>query len=380
MTTPVPGGWQGKGAESHLSLTADQYEAVKTAWQNAASRRGELDQMMRSLRDDTAVFGSNLAGDKPGVTEIDFSLKSLDSLSRKVATDLEADDAVDIAKSVGNMKDLNRYTFTFEPATYTAGTQAVFDQLEHQGFESIKKQNTWPDEVYKGINTVWAELAKNEGQPSPKGSSPIWENPENLTKDPLYRKLSGNWEPADHFESQSSSKGLTGTWSNKQTGLKVELQFHTPDSLRIKTESHKLYELARSGVFNKFGAEASKYIAATDYLTAELYKQGRQEGDKKLPIEIPAGHENLAKPITRAEIPQDLDPQILSSVRQMVVDMDNAHKFEKLGGVDPNPFANLAGSQSLGNSGGASITPVPQQGRPAESADNTKAAALTTKR
>ncbi|MFI0817270.1 hypothetical protein ACH4TX_12295 [Streptomyces sp. NPDC021098] len=235
---------------------------MRGAWERASAMRSNFDNMMRSIQERTTEHGSQLPGDRmtsEGVREIDFSLKSLDSMRRKVATALHRNPDVDAKGVVAGLKDLNRYTLTFESGSYTAGTQTAFQELESRGFEAIKVQNTWTDPVYKGINSGW---------------------------------------------------------EHKESGQRIELQLHTPDSFRVKSENHKLFELERAGALvEEFKDEAQPYIDAANELMNDRYQQCREVGDQKLPIEVPQNHELLAKPFERAQLGAPASEEHKAAVR-----------------------------------------------------------------
>ena len=87
-----------------------------------------------------------------------------------------------------DLNDLNRYTMLFDDAQYTRKVSGVIADMEAQGFKFSKVKNTWNTNTYKGINC-------------------------NVTA---------------------------------PDGRVFELQFHTPESFRIKMDvSHPLYEKAR---------------------------------------------------------------------------------------------------------------------------------------
>jgi len=82
-----------------------------------------------------------------------------------------------------------RFTFSYNPARYADGVLTDVDRLKAEGFELIKLKNLWAKEQYKGINTQWRR---------------------------------------------------------PETGLRVEVQFHTPESLEAKELTHEAYERIRA--------------------------------------------------------------------------------------------------------------------------------------
>lgn len=87
------------------------------------------------------------------------------------------------------MPDAVRFTLTYSAERYAEGVHADVERLKAEGFELIKLKNLWTDDQYKGINSQWRR---------------------------------------------------------PETGLRFEMQFHTPESLEAKELTHKAYERLRS--------------------------------------------------------------------------------------------------------------------------------------
>lgn len=119
---------------------------------------------------------------------LEFRLKTKDSLARKLETD-----AIDSGKSISEVGDATgdslRYTMVQDEKALAKTATDTFAELEEAGYKKLKVKNTWDqDSPYKGVNTVW-------------------ESP---------------------------------------SGQKLEVQFHTESSFKMKQETHGLYETARS--------------------------------------------------------------------------------------------------------------------------------------
>jgi hypothetical protein len=56
---------------------------------------------------------------------------------------------------VVQVPDAIRYTFCFQPGTYTRGYYDVKGRMESHGYEMYESRNSWGDAEYKGINTRW---------------------------------------------------------------------------------------------------------------------------------------------------------------------------------------------------------------------------------
>ncbi|MEU1277677.1 hypothetical protein [Streptomyces sp. NPDC005805] len=239
------GAWHGEGTDEGRTLTPEQNKLVTDSWHRAQQGRAELDRKLVGIEESHATRGGRLEG-------LEYSLKGLDSLRRKVAK--SAMRGVPVEELLEQNNDLHRYTLTFPTAEYTAATEQVYGQLREQGYRPVpgSEKNTWEDPVYKGLNT---------------------------------------------------------TWENPDRGEKFELQFHTPDSFRAKMDNHELYELARSDQFKqRFNdPELEKsYLAATDILQNERYEN----------VAIPPGVERLGERKIRVALDHSLDPAIVENVRR----------------------------------------------------------------
>lgn len=111
-------------------------------------------------------------------------LKSEDSLARKIET-TRHEFGGDAKKAAQSMSDVNRYTMKVPPGKFGDSVKDVLSNLERQGY-SLRIKNYWSKDAgpYRGLNVA-----------------------------------------------------LTAP-----DGRKIELQFHTVDSLRIKSKTHKDYE------------------------------------------------------------------------------------------------------------------------------------------
>jgi len=56
---------------------------------------------------------------------------------------------------VVQVPDAIRYTFCFQPGTYTRGYYDIKERTESRGYEMYESRNSWGDAEYKGINTRW---------------------------------------------------------------------------------------------------------------------------------------------------------------------------------------------------------------------------------
>jgi hypothetical protein len=108
--------------------------------------------MQRAERENTS--GGWLEGSE-------FRLKGDDRLKEKVAEYLEAEPRKAASEALGKIPDAIRYTFCFQPESYTRGYYDIKARLEGCGHEMYLSKNSWGHQEYKGINTRWVT---QEGQ------------------------------------------------------------------------------------------------------------------------------------------------------------------------------------------------------------------------
>ena len=124
-----------------------------------------------------------------GLAGLEHRLKGEDRLKEKIADALRGRPGLTAAQALSIVPDPVRFTFTYSPNRYADGVVADVERLKEIGLEEVKLKNLWSDEQYKGINSQWR---------------------------------------------------------SPETGLRIEVQFHTPASLEAKELTHKAYERIRS--------------------------------------------------------------------------------------------------------------------------------------
>ncbi|MGK5548222.1 hypothetical protein ACSNOH_26360 [Streptomyces sp. URMC 127] len=241
MSEPT-GGWEGEG----YRLSPEQNRVVTERWERAAAARERMDAMMKDVQQETAQsHGGKLEG-------LEYSLKDVDSFRRKAAA-AARDKKVPVEKTARKVNDLNRYTLTFEPDSYTEGVERTYERLREQGYEPTGEKNTWQDPVYKGINTTWRRAGSEE---------------------------------------------------------KFELQFHTPDSFKAKMENHELYEISRSNDIDDLAEQdeqlAQSYRDAANHLQNERYAN----------VRIPPGQERIGEQLIRDELNPRVPPEHVELIRR----------------------------------------------------------------
>lgn len=128
---------------------------------------------------------------------LDFRMKSDESLARKVDAEKDTDFGGDATKTAQSMSDVVRYTMTYPEGEYAANVDATIKDMEARGYKARVKNYWEKDDPYQGINVA-------------------------LTH---------------------------------PSGVKVELQFHTPKSVKVKETVHVLLDKfrAESNPRTKFG-------------------------------------------------------------------------------------------------------------------------------
>ncbi|MDW0618223.1 minor capsid protein [Mannheimia haemolytica] len=83
---------------------------------------------------------------------LDFRLKSLPSLQRKIDTEIMA--GVSKEQAIASIRDVIRYTAILDEQRFVEQYQKMQKDLEKQGYSTIIVKNTWKsNSAYKGINT-----------------------------------------------------------------------------------------------------------------------------------------------------------------------------------------------------------------------------------
>ena len=120
---------------------------------------------------------------------LEHMLKGEDRLKEKIAERLRYDPDWTSEQALAEVPDAVRFTLAYGDDRYTDGVRTDVDRLKTEGFELVKLKNLWTKEQYKGINSQWRI---------------------------------------------------------PETGVRFEVQFHTPTSLEAKELTHKAYERLRN--------------------------------------------------------------------------------------------------------------------------------------
>jgi hypothetical protein len=115
-------------------------------------------------------------------------LKGADRLKEKVAERLRYHPDLAPRQAAADVPDAVRFTFEYSDNDYSSKVLADVDRLKRAGYELLKLKNLWSKDQYKGVNSQWRR---------------------------------------------------------PDTGLRFEVQFHTPESREAKELTHEAYERLR---------------------------------------------------------------------------------------------------------------------------------------
>lgn len=118
---------------------------------------------------------------------LEYRIKSFQSLSQKIFREAKAA-GISLKESASRITDVLRYTVAAAPAHYAHLVTKAIAYLADKGYQVAEFRNAWGEKFYQGVNV--------------------------------------------HFVSPE--------------GMRVEVQFHTPQSFAVKQASHEVYEIRRS--------------------------------------------------------------------------------------------------------------------------------------
>jgi hypothetical protein len=172
------------------------------SWVGDGSRRlspeqnAEASKACADLRDEAeqtilpAMYRIEAADPNRHLAGLEHMVKGEDRLKEKIADALRARPELTASQALSIVPDPVRFTLSHPAERYSEGVLADIDRLKSEGFELIKLKNLWHADQYKGINSQWR---------------------------------------------------------GPETGTRIEMQFHTPESHEAKELTHEAYERIRSG-------------------------------------------------------------------------------------------------------------------------------------
>jgi hypothetical protein len=157
--------------------------------QNAEATKAHSDMAEEGHRDILPALKRVEATDpNRRLAGLDHMIKGEDRLKEKIADELTAKPGRTVQQVLDTVVDPVRFTFTYQPQRYADGALTDVELLKAEGFELVKLKNLWAADQYKGVNSQWRR---------------------------------------------------------PETGLRFEVQFHTPESLAAKELTHEAYERIR---------------------------------------------------------------------------------------------------------------------------------------
>lgn len=118
---------------------------------------------------------------------LNHRIKEEDSLMQKILADA-VKESIDLGRAADGISDVLRYTLVIKDEDYSRQVPEALEKLTNSGYKVVKFRNAWGGKFYQGINVQLL--------------SP--------------------------------------------SGIRTELQFHTPNSYAIKQASHEVYEIRRN--------------------------------------------------------------------------------------------------------------------------------------
>lgn len=206
------GQWTAGGTGGSNEHTTERKETTQPAGARAPTENSNRlakeihDKALKEEMVTTPILTRVAAQHGGQMVGLDFRIKTESSLSGKIAGEARDKGTTEEAEAA-YIGDALRYTATFPPERYANGVQAIEQALEAEGFKQVKDKNYWH------------------------------------TIDPTYHGINTNWQTPG--------------------GMKIELQFHTPDSFAIKEhENHADYEVWRNGKSTPEGRSAYSRMVA----------------------------------------------------------------------------------------------------------------------
>jgi hypothetical protein len=170
--------WKGYTLDAETNQTVDEFIPKFAELGHGADGDGGVRAVMRDI--EQRVPYTKLEG-------LEYDLKGADRLKEKVADRLDEDGNTQTPEEIlRGIPDGVRYTFSLDPENYTSGLVRITDELKQRGFVEVQQVNSWNRDIpYKGVNSRWMD---------------------------------------------------------PESGLRFEVQFHTPESWHVKDVTHDAYE------------------------------------------------------------------------------------------------------------------------------------------
>jgi hypothetical protein len=139
------GSWRGDGNQY---LDPEQHAQANEVIADVARTEKKITEHMKQADQDNAC-GGWLEG-------LAHRRKGEERLKEKIGTELNITPAMRPDEALKKINDAIRYTFCFEPGSYSDGYWDIRQRLEACGYQMVYSKNHWRDDPeYKGINTRW---------------------------------------------------------------------------------------------------------------------------------------------------------------------------------------------------------------------------------
>ncbi|MDE4033748.1 minor capsid protein, partial [Glaesserella parasuis] len=136
---------------THLDVGYSTMNSIEELRQKAIDVEPEITEKITEI---ISSVGAKTAG-------LEYRLKSLESLKRKVETEVLA--GISEKQAINSVKDVIRYTAILDVNNFVLQYDKIQSALEKQGYFTVVVKNTWKDSaVYKGVNTFVTTLIKKD--------------------------------------------------------------------------------------------------------------------------------------------------------------------------------------------------------------------------
>ncbi|MDP0212329.1 phage head morphogenesis protein, partial [Glaesserella parasuis] len=136
---------------THLDVGYSTMNSIEELRQKAIDIEPEITEKITEI---ISSVGAKTAG-------LEYRLKSLESLKRKVETEVLA--GISEKQAINSVKDVIRYTAILDVNNFVLQYDKIQSALEKQGYFTVVVKNTWKDgAVYKGVNTFVTTLIKKD--------------------------------------------------------------------------------------------------------------------------------------------------------------------------------------------------------------------------
>lgn len=137
----------GRARAAEPKITSDLTK-MTGQWTGRRDAEGKL--VFRTGANGPRLLGGNLPD---GLLNLDYRLKSADSLYRKINGMFNLEGIP--VSALGDVTDVVRYTRIFSPGDYAGGIRRTLSGLEAQGYNVVRFRNSWYGvQEYRGVNTL----------------------------------------------------------------------------------------------------------------------------------------------------------------------------------------------------------------------------------